>query len=148
MNHIVVGTGFKKNISSAFVLEIVKRIRKALTISPNSGLSIVIEDNEFIQDLNQRYRGINEPTDVLSFQSEEIDPQNGSTYLGDIVISLPQVIAQAEAGGHSMEDELTLIIVHGILHLLGYDHKDEREKQEMWNIQKKILLDIGCAIEI
>ena len=87
-------------------------------------LSIVITDDAKLQELNRQYLGSDMPTDVLSFPAEETDPDSGEIYLGDILISLPRASEQASAGGHPVEDELQLLVVHGALHLLGHDHAD------------------------
>lgn len=109
-------------------------------------LSIVITDDAQLQELNRQYLGSDMPTDVLSFPAEETDPDSGEVYLGDILISLPRATAQASAGGHPVEDELQLLAVHGVLHLLGHDHADETEKAEMWQAQAEILKYLGCSI--
>ncbi len=116
--------------------------------SPDSefDLSIVIDTDERIQELNNEYRGINAPTDVLSFSSEEIDPDTGNQYIGDIIISYPRAEQQALAAGHPVQNELQLLVVHGVLHLLGFDHSEEEEKQEMWSIQANILNKIGTHL--
>lgn len=114
--------------------------------SPETELTIVISDDEQLQALNAQYLGIEAPTDVLSFPANETDPESGGIYLGDIIISYPRAQAQAQAGGHSLADELQLLVVHGVLHLLGYDHGDETEQARMWSIQSEILRRLGCSI--
>jgi probable rRNA maturation factor len=109
-------------------------------------LSIVITDDAQLQELNRQYLGSDMPTDVLSFPAEETDPDSGEIYLGDILISLPRANEQASAGGHPVEDELQLLVVHGALHLLGHDHADEAEKAKMWQVQAEILKYLGCSI--
>lgn len=101
--------------------------------------SVLVTDDETIQSYNQAYRGIDKPTDVLSFESHEIDPETNQLILGDILISYPTISKQAEKGGHAVEKELELMCVHGALHLMGYDHLEEDEKAEMWALQTKIL---------
>ncbi len=113
---------------------------------PETELTIVISDDEQLQALNAQYLGIEAPTDVLSFPANETDPESGGIYLGDIIISYPRAQAQAQAGGHSLADELQLLVVHGVLHLLGYDHSDETEQARMWSIQSEILRRLGCSI--
>ncbi|MBM3136769.1 MAG: rRNA maturation RNase YbeY [Chloroflexi bacterium] len=103
------------------------------------GVSISLEGNEKIRELNRQYRGLDEPTDVLSFESGEVDPETGEVYLGDVVISLPKVRVQAKQAGHAVRDELALLIVHGILHLNGYDHADQKAEKEMFALQDEIL---------
>ncbi len=109
-------------------------------------LTVAVDTDETLRALNLQYRGINAPTDVLSFNADEIDPETGQTYLGDILISYDRALAQAEKAGHPVQNELQLLAVHGTLHLLGYDHSQEDEKQRMWAAQTEILERIGCRI--
>jgi probable rRNA maturation factor len=102
-------------------------------------VTIVLTDDEQVRALNRQYLGIDAPTDVLSFPTDEIDPDSGELYLGDVIISYPQAAAQAEAAGHSVEAELQLLVVHGVLHLLGYDHAEQAEQAAMWAVQTEIL---------
>ncbi|MBN2147862.1 MAG: rRNA maturation RNase YbeY [Anaerolineales bacterium] len=108
--------------------------------------TLVIGDDELLQQLNLEYRSIDAPTDVLSFAAGEKDPETGALYLGDVLISLPRARAQAEAGKHRLADELQLLAVHGLLHLLGYDHGEDAEKQRMQAAQDAVLALLGCAI--
>ncbi len=101
---------------------------------PEFSLSFV--DPEEIQQLNNLYRDQNEITDVLSFPSDgEIDPESGVEYLGDILICIQRAAEQAISSGHPLENEIELLFIHGLLHLIGYDHQTEEEKSEMWNLQ-------------
>ena len=106
-------------------------------------LTIVITDDQQLQQLNLQFRDIDAPTDVLSFPADFTDPENEIPYLGDILISYERAEAQAHAGGHSPMAELQLLAVHGVLHLLGYDHADSQEKTQMWAIQSEILEQLG-----
>jgi probable rRNA maturation factor len=114
--------------------------------SRKTDLTIVITDDVEIQKLNLAYRNVNEPTDVLSFASGDTDPTSGRVYLGDIIISYPQALLQSKVAGHPIENELQLLVVHGVLHLLGYDHAEEAEKEAMWDIQGNILDSLGCNL--
>ena len=111
----------------------------------NSELSIVLTDEARLQQLNRDYLGIDAPTDVLSFPASETDPETGTRYIGDILISMPRAQAQAEAAGHPLEWEVQLLVVHGILHLLGHDHAEPEEKARMWKAQAEILETIGLG---
>jgi probable rRNA maturation factor len=112
----------------------------------DAGMSLVITGDAQLQELNRQYLGIDAPTDVLSFPAEETDPDSGEVYLGDVLISFSQAAAQASAAGHPVEDELQLLAVHGVLHLLGYDHSNQVEKAEMWQVQAEILEKLGSSI--
>ncbi|MCI0520271.1 MAG: rRNA maturation RNase YbeY [Chloroflexi bacterium] len=112
---------------------------------PNAALSLVVDDDARLQALNSQFLGVDAPTDVLSFPSGEEDPDSGERYLGDVILSYPRAAAQAAAGGHSVQDELTLLAVHGALHLLGHDHAEPAEKAAMWAAQARILTALGCA---
>ncbi len=111
----------------------------------NADLTIVLTDDEQLRELNLEWMGIDAPTDVLSFPSEETDPETGFRYLGDILISTPRAALQAAALGHRPEDETQLLVIHGILHLLGHDHAQEDEKARMWAAQAEILAELGLA---
>src|SRR5215217_5392079 len=102
-------------------------------------LSIVLTDDARLQELNRDYLGIDAPTDVLSFPASETDPETGSRYIGDILISVPRAQSQANAAGHPLESEVQLLVVHGVLHLLGHDHADPEEKARMWKAQAETL---------
>jgi probable rRNA maturation factor len=109
-------------------------------------LSLVLTDDAQLRQLNRQYLGIDSPTDVLSFPAGETDPETDLIYLGDVLISYQRAQAQAAAGGHPVEDELQLLVVHGVLHLLGFDHAGETEKTKMWAEQSAILSLLGCSI--
>lgn len=113
--------------------------------SGESDLTIVLGSDEMLQDMNQEYLEINAPTDVLSFGASFTDPDTEARYLGDIIISVPRAISQAQAGAHPVKDELQLLVVHGVLHLLGYDHADPDEKASMQEMQDAILQQLGSA---
>lgn len=113
--------------------------------SPDADLSIVLTDDARLKRLNRDYLGIDAPTDVLSFPASESDPQTGSPYLGDVLISIPRAKAQARVAGHALEAEVQLLVVHGVLHLLGHDHAEAKEKKKMWKAQAEILDHLGLA---
>jgi len=106
-------------------------------------LSILICDDEKIRTLNNTYRGLDSATDVLSFPSGERFPETNEVFLGDIVISYPTTIKQASENQHPVSHELSLLCVHGVLHLLGYDHTTQDDEKVMWQLQKSVLATIG-----
>ncbi|MCD8036647.1 MAG: rRNA maturation RNase YbeY [Clostridiales bacterium] len=109
-------------------------------------ISLSIVTNDEIQDINKQFRGIDSPTDVLSFpqltyeEGEEADVnENGEIVLGDIIISIDRAKEQAEEYGHSLKREMAFLTVHSMLHLMGYDHMEKDEEEEMLRRQKEIL---------
>jgi len=113
---------------------------------PNVDLSIIITDNDLLQELNREYLGIDAPTDVLSFNVDEIDPETGNYYLGDIIISYQKANEHAVTAGHEIQSELSLLIIHGVLHLLGMDHDTPESQEPMWKIQDQILSNMGLNL--
>lgn len=117
--------------------------------STDGDLTIVLTDDAQLHELNRDYLGIDAPTDVLSFPASETDPETAHRYLGDILISVPRAEEQARAAGHAPMAEVQLLVVHGTLHLLGYDHAETAEKARMWNAQAEVLAGLGLSdIEI
>lgn len=108
-------------------------------------LTIVLTNNDKIQELNKNFRGIDTPTDVLSFPSDHVDPDTGMRYVGDVIISYPYCQEQATLAGHTIDDELHLLVIHGTLHLFGYDHMTIEDRTQMWSIQREILSEIGLS---
>ena len=111
----------------------------------DSELSIILTNDTRLHELNLNYLGVDAPTDVLSFPASETDPETGARYIGDILISIPRAQIQADAAGHPLEAEVQLLVVHGVLHLLGYDHAQAEEKAHMWNAQAEILEKLGLG---
>ena len=113
-------------------------------------VSLVITDDREIRRMNERFRGVAAPTDVLAFPSEDADgfvsPAELPVHLGDVVISYPRAEEQAIEARHRTEKELALLVVHGLLHLLGYDHQDEEARVKMWAVQDHILQQLGSRI--
>lgn len=120
------------------------------TILPQIGIidevevSITIKNDAALAKLNKQYRGIPEPTDVLSFPGEFTDPETGRRYLGDIVISYERITAQAEEHLVTPDCEYKLLLTHGLLHLAGHDHGTTVEKRKMRKAQTAILKQLGC----
>lgn len=95
-------------------------------------VSVILVDNSYIQDLNLTYRGLDAPTDVLSFNlQDDVTDFEADSILGDVVVSLEKAAEQAAAYGHSLKREVAFLTLHGILHLLGYDHETPEEEREM-----------------
>lgn len=108
-------------------------------------VTIVLSDDAELQALNQAWRGLDRPTDVLSFAAEEnaaIASVSRLPYLGDIILSLPRATMQAQEYGHSLEREMGFLVAHGVLHVLGYDHMNPQDEQEMLEAQQQIMNDM------
>lgn len=115
----------------------------------DSDMTIAITDDESVADLNLQYRGVNAPTDVLSFPMDaDMPTETDSKYIGDLVIAYTYAAAQAEREGHGLADSLTLLVVHGTLHLLGYDHDTPEHRADMWAAQEAALVALGVPVEI
>ncbi len=111
----------------------------------DADLTIVLTDDAQLHTLNRDYLSVDAPTDVLSFPSDQTDPETGARYLGDILVSVERAAAQAAAAGHPVEAEAQLLVVHGVLHLLGHDHAEPEEKARMWKAQAEILAKLGLG---
>ncbi len=116
----------------------------------NAEVSITLTNNEHIHELNLRYRGIDRPTDVLSFalnEGEEPEIFDGPTVdvLGDIIISVERAVEQAAEYGHSVQREIAFLTVHGMLHLLGYDHMEDADRIEMRREEEFVMKKLAIA---
>ncbi|MBC8275426.1 MAG: rRNA maturation RNase YbeY [Chloroflexi bacterium] len=139
----------KISLEESWLQRIAVRTIEAEGIPSPAEMGLVITDSKTIQKLNKTYRGEDKPTDVLAFHmipgtSQEpelrfVGPPDGIHHLGEVVISYPQAIEQAQEQGHGVAQELALLIVHGVLHLLGYDHELPEEEQKMKARENEIL---------
>ncbi len=145
--------------AEAWFERVVGEVLLAENVGEAVEVGIVVTGQERIQELNLVHRGIDEPTDVLSFPMTEeladaeedpelaefVEPPDGLRHLGEVIVSFPQAVVQAEEQGHSVERETAILVVHGILHLLGYDHggEDSADEVEMNSREVDILSRIG-----
>jgi probable rRNA maturation factor len=138
---------FRGVMDGGWVKKVVQQVLKAEGVAPPYEVSLVFTDSETVQRLNRDYRGVDEPTDVLAFYmlpQKGADfsfalPPDGVTRLGEVIISYPQALAQAKDQGHSLERELALLVIHGILHLLGHDHEKPEEESKMRERERELL---------
>ena len=119
---------------------------KHLNLDFDPYLSVTLVDNEYIHEINRLYRHIDRPTDVISFAFLDDNPQRAAllvskqmVVLGDIYISYQKAEEQAQSYGHSLDRELRFLFVHGLLHLLGYDHMSKEDEEIMFRLQDEIL---------
>lgn len=146
---------------------VIRTATEMLGLGDGIEVDISLVSDEEIQALNRDYRQLDKPTDVLSFALEEVtsefdidfealgyeedeeddweELEDFDRHLGDIIISYPRAVAQAEEYGHSLERELAFLAVHGFLHLNGYDHQTEEESQAMFALQEKVLAQYGLT---
>ena len=139
MIEIEINQEFSEFVEADGLQAVADTVLTATGTSPESEIGLQIIGDDPMQQLNLEYMGIDSPTDVLSFPVPFQNPDTGNPYLGDILISFPTAARQAEAAGHPVIEEISLLLVHGILHLLGYDHLTSEEKTAMWDIQDTIL---------
>ena len=115
-------------------------------------LTVLITGDQLVRELSQRHRGVDSTTDVLAFINDPVGPfvdaPGLGRYLGDIIISFPQAERQAARAGNDISAELQLLVVHGVLHLLGYDHESEPEGAEMWAAQEAVLDELGLEVDL
>jgi probable rRNA maturation factor len=139
-----------ENISPAFQQSVINQAAtETLANLPDIGevdLTILLTDDDQTHQLNLEYLTVDAPTDVLAFPADYIDPDTKARYLGDVIISYERALGQAQGAGHPLEQEIELLVVHGILHLLGHDHTDPDQKAKMWAAQSEILTRLGNPI--
>ena len=122
---------------------LIERVLRSELVDPGTGITLLLEADAYLQELNREFRAVDEPTDVLAFGASDgaefPSADDEPEYLGDIVVSLPLARRQAEAAAIEPVEELHHLVVHGILHLLGYDHEEPMADQEMRSKEEKFL---------
>jgi probable rRNA maturation factor len=111
-------------------------------------ISLVLGDDALVQRLNRDYRGVDKPTNVLSFAALDDDgplPSDGPVLLGDVVLAYETMRAEAEADGKTISAHLSHLVVHGVLHLLGYNHSEDEEAEAMETLERSILAVLDIA---
>ena len=155
---------FASVVAERSVLEAVTAALESESCDPGTHVSVVIADDDVVRELNRQHRGLDENTDVLSFSfthegeyygeeerralGADIDfvlppTENEGVSLGEIIISYPQTYRQAEQAGHPVEQELTVLLVHGVLHLLGYDHEEPDDEAVMKAATARAMQQMG-----
>ena len=136
---------------SSYLKDIKSVLKYALKVEKvkNANFNVIFVDNDYIHKLNKEYRNVDRPTDVISFALEDNKEEELSNVrmLGDIYISIDKAREQALEYGHSLRRELSFLSVHGILHLLGYDHMKKEDEIKMFSLQKELLEDYGIKKE-
>ena len=149
MNYVEVINNYEKEIKEIDLLkDFINYSLDKLSLK-NVMFNVIIVDNESIHKINKEYRNVNRPTDVITFALED-DKVIDTPYvrvLGDIYISYDKVISQAEEYGHSTKREICFLAIHGLLHLLGYDHMNKEDEEKMFKLQKELLNSYGIKKE-
>ncbi|BBZ22587.1 rRNA maturation RNase YbeY [Mycolicibacter hiberniae] len=134
------------DVSEVELISVAKFVLAKMDVNPGAELSMVLLDKAAMADLHMRWMDLPGPTDVMSFPMDELEPggrpdapEPGPSMLGDIALCPEFAAEQAAATGHSLGQELALLTVHGVLHLLGYDHAEPDEEKEMFALQRRLL---------
>src|SRR6201991_3108620 len=134
------------DVSEEELVSVARFVIKKMKVHPAAELSMVLLDTAAMADLHMRWMDLPGPTDVMSFPMDELEPggrpdapEPGPSMLGDLVLCPEFAAKGAEAAGHSLGHELALLTVHGVLHLLGYDHAEPDEEKEMFGLQRRLL---------
>lgn len=152
--NITVSRKFSRSVSKSWLRKTVQKVLQSAGVGAPVEVGLVITGDRTIRRLNRIYRGEDEVTDVLAFSMSSqkgtrdkrfILPPNGICHLGEVIVCYPQAARQCGPQGHTVTDELELLIVHGILHLLGYDHETPAQKTHMRKKEEEILAKIRHA---
>ncbi len=144
MNQYDITNEFNYKDDYSYLNEVIEHTLEKLNVE-NAHLSIILIDDDTMHEMNKKYRGIDRTTDVLSFAYEDNQKVICEIReLGDIFISIPKMESQAVEYGHSEKRELSFLVVHGVLHLLGFDHTiDEEHEKEQFALQEEILNELN-----
>ena len=144
--NVLVDETLEASIDTGGLEGIARKVLAAENVGAKSEMGLVISSDERVQQLNRDYRHLDEPTDVLAFSARDeaadspfIPPPDGVLHLGEVIISYPQAAVQAEEHSHPVKKELTILLIHGLLHLLGYDHEESADEKKMQAREKELL---------
>ena len=140
---IQVAPRFRAEVDEGDLRRLATEVLSQEGVAGETELSLIITDDEAIRELNRRFRGVDAPTDVLAFgagtEEHFMSAPESPPYLGDVVISYQRALVQAGELGHAVAKELKLLVIHGVLHLLGYDHHEEAAARKMREREEDIL---------
>ncbi len=135
------------SLDQSRVSDILFRISKAVSDEQNGTINIAFLSDEEIQALNKEYRGIDNSTDVLSFHYyDDFSDVEDDEIIGEIILSESRVLSQSEEHEHTVINEAEILIIHGVLHILGYDHENDTDYEEMWQIERVIREKMNLTI--
>ena len=147
--NILIEDEFKGRVTRRWLIETAKAALAAEKAGDNTELGVLITTQDRVQQLNWTYRDLNEPTDVLSFfmidgekkaADDFITAPDNVRHLGEVIISYPQALKQAREHKHTVKKEIAILLVHGVLHLLGYDHAEDADEMKM-KVRETVILD-------
>jgi probable rRNA maturation factor len=154
--NILIEEGIEVEPDAGWMQTIIEKTLAADNLPNAVEVSLLITNQERIQELNREYRGKDRPTDVLSFSMSEqkqesepttfIGPPDGLLHLGEVIISYPQAVIQAREHRHSIKREMAILIIHGVLHILGFDHEKPKMEPAMSAKEKEILAELEKEI--
>ena len=146
-----IASPFRAAVRAAWLGAIARQVLAADSVAAPAHVGIVVADDETVRELNQRFLGLDEPTDVLSFGLAAADgspfalPPEEEASLGEVVIAYPTAFRQAEEAGRPIEAEVAHLLVHGLLHLLGYDHERSEDEGAMRRREEEILAGLPIS---
>jgi probable rRNA maturation factor len=148
---------FQELVDNVWLEQLVELSLVAGNAGADVELGLFVTDDDTVRSLNREYRGVDEATDVLSFALTEVKvedgllafvmPPDGVLHLGEVVVSYPRAEKQASEHGCELNEELAWLVVHGVLHLVGYDHDEPTRGEEMRAVEKRVLSGIGLRSE-
>ena len=143
---VSIGEPFAASLNEERLQRIARRVLEAED-TPACELSVTVTDDETVRSLNREYAGEDKVTDVLSFSQREgeefASPPGGVPPLGEVIIAYPQAARQAAERGYSADEEVARLLIHGVLHLLGYDHAEPEEERRMRAREEELLGGVG-----
>lgn len=146
MIHIQVDSEYWSVVKTPDVRQAAKVAAAVAEIPSDAEFTVVVTGDEEVKTLNSEFRHVEDTTDVLSFPASEENPENGKGYLGDVIISFPRAQKQAALADHPTSYELALLVVHGVLHLAGYDHMQPEDEKIMFKLQNQALDRLNVRI--
>jgi len=154
--NVLIDEGFEGCVEISWLRSIAGQVLAAQDTGSKVELGLVITNQERVQQLNRDFRGKDEPTDVLAFSAREeiaaelppfVQPPDGVLHLGEVIISYPQAVIQAGEHHHSVKREIAILIIHGVLHLLGYEHDKPELERQMRSREEAILSCIEGGLD-
>jgi len=154
--NVLIDKGLEGCLEESWLQSVAEQVLVAQGTGAGAEMGLVIATQERVRQLNKSYRGKDEPTDVLAFSAMEeigagfppfVQPPDGVLHLGEVIISYPQAVMQAEEHQHSVKREIAILIIHGVLHLLGYEHDKPELERQMRAREAEILSCIEGELE-